>query len=123
MDNDIDHPTHYNRRNIGCECIDLAKYQCFCTGNVIKYLWRHKSKGHPVEDLKKARWYAHRAHMMQETVDLDSGCCRTILLRLIETTSGSESAAWTGLLKSRWIIVISALDAMIERMKNDTQTH
>lgn len=54
MSDNINHPTHYNGRSIGYECILLAKRQYFCTGNVIKYLWRYKDKGDPVEDLKKA---------------------------------------------------------------------
>lgn len=116
MSENVTHPTHYTSRNIGYECIDIVQYQAFCTGNVIKYLWRYKDKGNPLEDLRKARWYAHRAHVMQETVDLNIGHCKTILLRLTETTNGYESAAWVGLLKNEWNIVLSALDAMTERM-------
>ena len=121
MTDNINHPTHYTGRNIGHECIGITQYQTFCTGNVIKYLWRYDSKGTPLEDLQKARWYAHRAHVMQEKVDLDIGHCKTILLRLIETTHGYESAAWAGLLQNKWDIVLRALDIMMERMKNDTQ--
>lgn len=117
MTNNINHPKHYTGRNIGYECIDITQYQTFCTGNVIKYLWRYQSKGTPLEDLRKARWYAHRASMMQEQVDLDIGHCRKILLRLIETTSGYESAAWYGLLKNEWRIMLSALDTMMEGCK------
>lgn len=115
MTDNINHPDHYTGRNIGYECIDITQYQTFCTGNVIKYLWRYNSKGTPLEDLRKARWYAHRAHIMQETVDLDIGHCKTILLRLAETTNGYESAAWAGILENEWTIVLSALDTMIER--------
>lgn len=122
MTDNINHPTHYTGRNIGYECIDIVQYQTFCVGNTIKYLWRYKDKGTPLEDLEKARWYAHRAHVMQETIDLNIGHCRTILRRLIETTSGYESAAWYGLLKNEWRIVLSALDTMLERTENDTQT-
>lgn len=113
MTDNINHPTHYTGRNIYYECIDITQYQTFCIGNVIKYLWRYQYKGTPLEDLRKARWYAHRAHVMQETVDLNIGHCRTILLRLTETTSGYESAAWYGLLKNEWNIVLSALDTMM----------
>lgn len=122
MTDNVNHPKHYADRNIGCECIDVTQYQSFCAGNVIKYLWRYASKGTPLEDLQKARWYAHRAHVMREQVDLNIGRCKTILLHLVETTSGYECAAWYGLLKNKWIIVLSALDMMIEEMKkNETQ--
>lgn len=121
MADNIDHPTHYTSRDIGYECIDIAQYQPFCTGNVIKYLWRYNGKGTPLEDLRKARWYAHKAHMMQETVNLDIGQCKTILQKLLETTSGYESAAWIGILENKWTSVLRALDMMIEGTGNDPQ--
>lgn len=121
MTDNINHPTHYTGRNIGFECIILAKHQYFCTGNVIKYLWRYQAKGNPVEDLKKARWYARKATIGHERTET-SGKCGIILRRLIETTTGYESAAWYGLLKNEWRIVLSSLDAMLERTENDTQT-
>lgn len=40
--------------------IDLTADTTFCLGNAIKYLWRYHSKGRPVEDLEKARWYLCR---------------------------------------------------------------
>lgn len=115
MTDNINHPKHYNGRDIGYECIDIAQYQTFCVGNTIKYLWRYHCKGSPLDDLKKARWYALEASMMQESVDISAENCRTILLRLVESTSGYESAAWTGLLEGEWCLVVSVLDEMIER--------
>lgn len=114
MTGNINHPKHYTDRNIGYECIDITQYQTFCTGNVVKYLWRYNDKGTPLEDLRKARWYADRASIMQEQVDLDIGHCSRILLCLVETTCGYESAAWCGLLKNEWHIVLNAIDAMIK---------
>lgn len=122
MTDTIDHPAHYTGRGIGYECIDITQHQNFCVGNAIKYLWRYQAKGKPLEDLEKARWYARRAMKNQETIDLEDRHCRTILRRLIETTVGYESAAWYGLLKNEWRIVLRSLDAMLERTGNDTQT-
>lgn len=121
MTDNVNHPTHYTSRNIGHECIDITQYQPFCTGNVIKYLWRYNSKGTPLEDLKKARWYAYKALTRQETINLDDSQCKTILRRLLETTSGYESAAWAGIMENKWTIVLSALDTMTERTRNDPQ--
>lgn len=122
MKDTIDHPDHYTGRDIGYECIELAQYQTFCVGNAIKYLWRYQDKGKPLEDLKKARWYARKASMRQETVNLEDGHCGIILNRLIETTTGYESALWYGLRKNEWLITLSTLDVMIERLQNGTQT-
>lgn len=122
MTGNVNHPKHYTSRGIGYECIDITQHQNFCTGNAIKYLWRYQAKGTPLEDLEKARWYAHKAMKRQETIDLEDRHCRPILHRLIETTTGYESAAWYGLLKNEWRIVLDSLDAMLERTENDTQT-
>jgi hypothetical protein len=60
----VNHPAHYNQG--GIECIEAIKaatgsgFVKYCTGNVIKYLWRYDLKG-GVEDLKKAAWYLDRA--------------------------------------------------------------
>lgn len=62
----VNHPAHYNQS--GVECIDaidaavegLDPREAFCVGTAIKYLWRFKHKGKPVEDLQKAMWYINR---------------------------------------------------------------
>lgn len=58
----VNHPSHYTKG--GIECIDAIKasmsyheYHGYLKGNVIKYLWRYRLKGHAKEDLKKAQWY------------------------------------------------------------------
>lgn len=60
MDN-INHPAHYTGNTKPCECIEVAQYHSFCVGNAIKYVWRHRLKGRPLEDLQKAEWYLQRA--------------------------------------------------------------
>lgn len=112
MNTDITHPTHYTSRDIGFECIDIVQYQPFCTGNVIKYLWRYPYKGRPLEDLKKARWYAVRASTMREKVDVDIGWCDIILRRLEASVTSLEEAAWNGIAQGDWHKVIEALDQM-----------
>lgn len=39
--------------------VNLSGSEAICTSQVIKYVWRWKSKG-GVEDLKKCRWYLDR---------------------------------------------------------------
>ena len=57
----VNHPSHYKQGAV--ECIDAIKaavggdgFQSYCTGNVIKYLWRWQHKN-GIEDLRKAQWY------------------------------------------------------------------
>ena len=50
MDN-VNHPAHYTDNTKPCECIEVAQYHSFCVGNAIKYVWRYRAKGRPLEDL------------------------------------------------------------------------
>lgn len=62
----INHPPHYTKN--GIECIDALEAMVstwpaetgYRLGNVLKYLWRHRDKGSPVESLKKAEFYLKR---------------------------------------------------------------
>ena len=58
----VNHPSHYNAGDIECiEAIEAAGYGIdFCAGNAMKYLWRFKHKGTPVQDVKKAEFYIKR---------------------------------------------------------------
>lgn len=114
MNNNVNHPSHYTCRDIGYECIDIAQYQTFLVGNAIKYLWRYRDKGHPIEDLEKARWYAHRASVTAEHVDIAIGSCESILRRLIASTTGPEQSAWIGIFIHDWNKTLEALDRMLE---------
>nr|DAP05072.1 MAG TPA: nucelotide kinase [Caudoviricetes sp.] len=120
MTDNINHPTHYNCRNIGYECILLAKRQYFCTGNVIKYLWRYKDKGNPIEDLKKARWYARKAAIRHEKTET-SGRCGLIIRKLVASTSGLERAAWYCISRSDWHLAIEAINRMMKEKENNAQ--
>ena len=48
MDN-VNHPAHYTDNTKPCECIEVAQYHSFCVGNAIKYVWRYRAKGKPLD--------------------------------------------------------------------------
>ena len=62
--NMVNSPSHYNE--FGIECIDAIQastgegFQSYLQGNIMKYLWRYRYKGKPIEDLQKAEWYLAR---------------------------------------------------------------
>lgn len=60
MSDPINHPPHYTHGKI--EPIDVIEdWQLgFCDGNAVKYIARHRHKGTPLTDLRKARWYLDR---------------------------------------------------------------
>jgi len=64
-DDPVNSPAHYNTK--GVEAITAIEasmsdeeFKGYCKGNAMKYLWRYKYKGKPVEDLKKAQWYLEK---------------------------------------------------------------
>ena len=60
----VNSPSHYNE--FGIECIDAiqaatgSEFKSYLQGNIMKYLWRYRYKGKPVEDLQNAEWYLSR---------------------------------------------------------------
>lgn len=60
----VNQPPHYNQNKI--ECIDAIEsatnsgFEFYLQGVIIKYLWRYRYKGKPVEDLRKAEWYLQK---------------------------------------------------------------
>lgn len=69
----VNHPPHYTQHPSGVECIDISKFHSFCIGNAIKYIWRHKHKGAPIEDLKKAIFYLNKEIEIYESSGKPSG--------------------------------------------------
>ena len=61
----VNNPSHYNLGSV--ECIDAIEAMLsteefigYLRGNSLKYRWRFRYKGKPLEDLKKANWYEER---------------------------------------------------------------
>ena len=76
MEEQVNHPSHYNQG--GIECIDAMEAAlgtdrtiAFCHGNAFKYLWRAGSKAdNPAsQDFKKARWYVDKAIELIEKIE------------------------------------------------------
>ena len=62
---EVNKPQHYNNGSI--ECIEAIEgmltpeeYIGYLRGNAVKYQWRCRYKGHPIVDIRKARWYLER---------------------------------------------------------------
>ena len=58
--NAVDHPKHYCQHFSGIEAIVFTEQLNFNLGNAFKYIYRHKEKWDPVEDVRKALWYLNR---------------------------------------------------------------
>jgi hypothetical protein len=69
----VSHPKHYASSSGDIECIDAIEsalgrdqFIGFLRGNIIKYQWRLGKKDCPVQENKKALWYAKKLHDVLE---------------------------------------------------------
>lgn len=68
----VDHPQHYNEHPVDIECIDVVEHFSFNLGNAVKYIWRNglKPGADPITDLEKAKWYIEREIQRIEEFEL-----------------------------------------------------
>ena len=87
----VNKPPHYNQ--FGIECIraieasmSKLEFEGYLKGNIIKYLWRFRYKGKPVQDAEKAHFYLERLlAKLREQEDVE--------LLYLKETSGHTSQA------------------------------
>lgn len=62
---DVERPQHYGLGKVECiEAIEASmsheEYLGYLKGSALKYLWRYRYKGKPLQDLNKAQWYLNK---------------------------------------------------------------
>jgi len=79
MNDAVNAPSHYRQGEV--ECIQAIKsalgdegFEAYCVGACIKYLWRYRHKGKPLEDVRKASYYLDRVVELLESRGVNEGC-------------------------------------------------
>lgn len=85
----VNHPQHYTSHASGVECIDLTEHMPFSVGNAFKYVWRHTSKGRPLEDIDKAIFYTDREIKLARLVS-DYPTAPPMVQRALERACAAE---------------------------------
>lgn len=62
MQDNVNHPQHYEKHKIVLEPIDIIESLPFSIANVLKYIIRARDKGRTLEDFRKAKWYYNRVN-------------------------------------------------------------
>lgn len=114
MNDPINRPSHYTRSHPGIECIELTADMSFCLGNCCKYVWRYDSKGRPVEDLEKARWYLARLIERGERIALTNDQHVIINTLAVQAAELNEARFWRFLGQSRAELALEYLDELID---------
>lgn len=60
MSDPVRQPAHYTNHPSGITCIQVVEDMSLCCGSAVQYIWRHRDKGQPIQDLEKAVWYLER---------------------------------------------------------------
>ena len=65
MVDNINNPEHYNQGSVECiEAIEAMltpdEFIGYLRGNSLKYRWRMRYKGSPIDDQRKAAWYENK---------------------------------------------------------------
>ncbi|WP_227430426.1 DUF3310 domain-containing protein [Psychrobacter sp. I-STPA6b] len=111
----VNHPPHY-KDSSGVECIEVTKHMGFCGGNCFKYLYRAGKKGDFIEDLKKAKWYAERAWIMQEVVPDEAV---KVIREVMRYREGNIYKAMSAIKSDLWADVERYIIAEIERLVDE----
>lgn len=135
MIDNINHPKHYESGPF--ECILLTEQYSFNVGNMLKYVWRHRLKGHPREDLEKAIWYGRRAIDADENfrpctrLRLSDGMClksdydtaTMLLVKGDSCTSKTEKAFWQCMADATRGISLDGAKATVARLEQLLKEH
>ena len=81
-EDEVNKPKHYSAnlkliKGTQIECIDAIEsatnsgFEHYLQGVIIKYLWRYRYKGKPVEDLRKAEWYLQKLIEIKMREDIE----------------------------------------------------
>ena len=60
-------PSYYQKCGIQLTDFIISQDMNWLEGNIVKYITRYKSKGKPLEDLNKAKWYLDK--LIEQTTD------------------------------------------------------
>lgn len=100
---DVKHPNHYTNTPFGLEVIDITKYYDFCTGNALKYIFRHGKKIYDgltvktsaIKDLRKAiQNLEFKIKFIEEEWD-DKGTCKSGKEVICPECGRSTASIWS----------------------------
>ena len=138
MNDNINHPKHYEDAGYLVQPIDVCQELPFCLGNAVKYLCRAGNKeGCPeLEDLKKAPWYLNRqlillANGSMAAVLSARGACAAHFLAekhngplrwLFESGMCGATANGFVILRTEVVSCLAAVNAAIDQLERTEET-
>ena len=103
VNDDVKHPNHYTDTPFGLEVIEITKHYDFCTGNALKYIFRHGKKVYDgltikdsaIKDLRKAiQNLEFKIKFIEEEWD-DKGTCKPSKEVICPECGRATSSIWS----------------------------
>ena len=86
MTDPVNNPANYCGHASGIECIQVTRHLSFNRGNAFKYIFRHRDKGAPAQDLQKALWYIRDEIKHKGKIVNPNEYRRRALLKILDAT-------------------------------------
>ena len=117
----VNHSKHYTSNASGHECIEFAELLNFNRGNAFKYIFRHKSKGAPAQDLQKALWYIRDEIKHKGRIVNPNEYRRRALRKILDSTPETwEALCYLSLCTAGTFALKTAEQALLEHIGAQT---
>lgn len=122
MSDPVNNPAHYTGHPSGVECIEVTRHLSFNRGNAFKYLFRHRDKGHPEQDLQKALWYIRDEIRTKGKIVNPNEYRRRALLKILAATPDTwEAICYLCLCTTGIAVLRNAEKALMEHLGEVTK--
>lgn len=117
MTDPVNNPAHYCGHSSGIECIQVTRHLSFNRGNAFKYIFRHRDKMAPKQDIQKALWYI-RDEIRSKNKDVSSNEYRRLaLIKILQHTPETwEAKCYIGICTPGFAGLRIAEQALVEHI-------
>jgi len=117
MTDPVNNPAHYCGHASGIECIQVTRHLSFNRGNAFKYIFRHRDKGEPAQDLQKALWYIRDEIKHKGRIVNPNEYRRRALRKILDATPETwEAMCYLHLCTSGVLALKTAEQALLEHI-------
>lgn len=117
MTDPVNNPAHYCGHSSEIECIQVTRHLSFNRGNAFKYIFRHRDKGAPAQDLQKALWYIRDEIKHNGRIVNPNEYRRRALIKILNATPETwESLCYLSLCTAGMVALETAELALMEHI-------
>jgi hypothetical protein len=117
MTDPVNRPSHYTSHPSGVEPIEVTRHLSSNRGQAFQYIFRHREKGTPEQDLRKALWFIRdEIHNKKKIVEPNEYRRRALLKILAATPDTWESLCYLSLCTAGTFALKTAEQSLLEHI-------